>query len=63
MANKDLKHIPHDISENAWWYEESQGINVIVMPEALPPEGSALKGAHIRISWRVLRNALRRKDK
>ena len=54
MANKDLKLKPHHIhgDPDAWWYEEPNGICVVV-------EGA---GQH-HIRWDYLKAALARKEK
>ncbi len=59
MAKKDLKIAPHDIDNNAWWYEENGGIEIHV---------DTVVNVHhehvtIKISWREIRAALKRKDK
>ena len=58
MSNKDLSLKPHHIkdTDNAWWYEETKGIELIVQH----------KVGDIRnysISWRTIRGALKRKEK
>lgn len=58
MRDKDLSQKPHKIkgTENVWWYEDSAGIELIVN------YGGYNTGTHL-ISWRAIRNALKRKDK
>jgi len=55
MANKDLKRNPHHVNEGSWWYEEKHGITVVA-----PTKTNAKL---IKISWKALRKALKRKDK
>jgi hypothetical protein len=57
MSNKDLWRKPHNVSKNFWWYEESFGVSVVV-------QDPISKNTTVnKISWRAIRNALRRKDK
>jgi hypothetical protein len=55
MSNKDLSRNPHPIDKNTWWYEDKQGISVVIEP----PQETKI----VNISWRLLRAALKRKDK
>ena len=55
MSDKDLKLEPHNLKDDAWWYEENSGIEVHI--------DCPLKHHAIKISWGSLRNALKRKDK
>lgn len=55
MSYKHLLTKSHPISEKAWWYEDNGGIDVIVHPDKACQ--------HLRISWRALREALKRKDR
>jgi hypothetical protein len=52
MAKEHLQLEPHNIGKNLWWYEENYGVYVYVNHLPFP----------IKISWRSLRAALRRKD-
>ena len=58
MSNKDLSGKPHKIVSNGdmWWYEDGRGIEVYCMRENKPT-------AIGTITWRAIRNALKRKDK
>ena len=55
MSNKDLSLNPHQIDEHTWWYEDPQGVFVYVEP--------ATEIKTVKIPWRSLRAALKRKDK
>ena len=63
MANKDLWKNPHNAKDElSWWYENTDGISVHI------PQSSFLKLSScgvccVKISWRALRAALKRKDK
>jgi hypothetical protein len=55
---KHLSLKPHQISgapDGAWWYEETNGIEIYVVR----PQGTQ----KVKISWGQLRQALKRKDK
>ncbi len=57
MGNKDLLNRPHKTKggpAESWWYEENDGIEIHVRTR---PHTT------IRITWRAIRNALKRKDK
>lgn len=62
MANKHLRRSPHNrIDGLAWWYEESDGIAVLIdIRSPVPAGGGAVKTV---ISWAALRAALKRKDR
>lgn len=62
MANKDLSRKSHHVKgdEAFWWYEEPGGL--ALMYHTHNSHGN-LETVEKRISWRALRNALRRKDK
>ena len=57
MSDKHLLSKPHNIGkrDDAWWYEVSHGISVIVEPQS--------NTTTVRIPWRSVRAALARKDK
>ena len=56
MSAKDLKCNSHKTPDpKVWWYEDIQGIDVIVHPHA--------NCASVKISWLALRAALGRKDR
>ena len=52
MANDDLHPKPHRINDEAWWYEEPQGVCVVVNGVVAPI-----------IRWKAIENALARKNK
>ena len=56
MTTDNLKLWPHKIrgTKSAWWYEEDQGVYVIVEPTN--------ESKTLLITWAALRYALRRKD-
>lgn len=58
MSDKDLWLKPHKVRgrEDAWWYEEPQGISIVVNNET---RGSKV----VEIPWRLIRSALHRLDK
>ena len=62
MSNKHLSDSPHAVrgTNKTWWYEESQGIEVIHVIHTM---GCYVRTDHIKIPWRGLRLALARKDK
>ena len=57
MSTKHLSLKPHGIRGrvDAWWYEDSHGIDVIVEPQK--------RTTTVTIPWRAIRAALERKDK
>ena len=55
MSKKDLQGKPHNINPFSWWYEENHGVTVVVEPK---PETQQIK-----MPWRSIRAALKRKDK
>ena len=57
MSDKHLILKPHDIGSrnDAWWYEESMGVNVIVEPQD--------RTTQIMIPWRAIKAALARKER
>ena len=61
MADKDLLRTSHKVkaTPNAWWYEESRGISVIVHKDAITSSGAA----EINIPWSQLKSALSRKER
>lgn len=56
LSNKDLLLKPHNVTSRFWWYEESSGITLFLqtIDERVIIE---------KISWRAIRNALKRKDR
>ena len=56
MAKKHLRLKPHDISDDVWWYEETEGMNIVVR------FGDGRTQSQT-IPWRAIRAALNRKDK
>lgn len=56
MANKDLRIYSHNSKRRFWWYEEPQGISIVV-----PSIGQETR--IIDITWKSIRKALARKDK
>ncbi len=57
MSEKHLQRHSHQITEDAWWYEEKTGISVVIY--------WANQGASqiAKIPWRQIRAALKRLDK
>ena len=57
MSDKHLNCNPHNIRNrpDAWWYEESKGINMVVEPQD--------RTTQIMIPWREIKNALARKER
>ena len=55
-----LKQTPHKVTEDFWWYEEGQGISVVVVFRS--PDGEVLDSKVRNIPWRSIRAALKRKD-
>jgi len=63
MADKDLKQTEHFLkNQNAWWYEDSYGIDVYINDIKGHPQLHATR-LHAKICWSSLRAALKRKDK
>lgn len=60
MANHHLRLDPHAINEWAWWYEQDNGINVVV--EYRDNEGNYLRTTQFVIPWGQIRDAVKRKD-
>ena len=56
MSNKHLSLEPHKIRgrEDAWWYEEAKGINMVVEPQE--------QTVQIVIPWKAIKYALARKE-
>jgi len=56
MSDNHLQLSPHPIrgTKTAWWYEEENGLCIVVEP--------AQDTKQITIPWASLRGALRRKD-
>jgi len=70
MAAKDLKLTPHQLSPDAWWYEDNGGISIYTSTSQrakdFEVDGAVPIHSETRvtfISWRSLRAALKRKDK
>ena len=63
MATKHQWLEPHNVNKtsNIWWYEENDGINLIV--ESHSGDGKYIKTDSYTIPWDVIRAALTRKDK
>ena len=55
MSEKDLQKEPHNINPHSWWYEENYGVTIVVEPVTTTRQ--------IKIPWRSIRAALKRKDK
>ena len=57
MSDKHLSLKPHNIRNrsDAWWYEESKGINMVVEPQD--------QTTQITIPWQEIKNALARKER
>ncbi len=55
MANKDLSRHSHRLKKDAWWYEDSGGLEFYVQTT----EGVR----NWRIRWSAIRKMLARKDK
>jgi hypothetical protein len=53
--NTHLLRSPHTIDDEAWWYEEQRGLCIMVKSV------SSIK--ELYIPWRLIRAALRRKDR
>ena len=62
MSNQHLSQEPHDIKSNgeAWWYEVGAGIKVYFERHSGNEDEPTITGI---IPWRLIRNALKRKDK
>lgn len=62
MADKHLKRYPHHPHKGqpAWWYEEPDGIAVVVTRNAIDERFNM---AEIKIPWVLIRRALARKDR
>lgn len=56
MAKKHLSNAPHHVSEDVWWYEETNGIDLHINHTKNGHE------SHL-IPWPDVRKALKRKDK
>lgn len=56
-----MKTSPTNINKTTWFYDDEGGIDVI--HEARTPEGDYIRTDHILIPWRLLREALARKDR
>jgi hypothetical protein len=63
MADKHLSLKPKQISDDAWWYETSKGVEVVVQIPARIGEDKAIFGGIYVIPWKQIRAALSRKDK
>lgn len=62
MANKDLKLDPyHSDADKHWWYYECPG-GIDVVHQDVDRNGNTLQPKTLHISWRKLRNMLKRKD-
>jgi hypothetical protein len=55
MANKHLKLEPHNINKDVWWYETHKGVETYSYTHGYLDT--------IRIPWKDIRAALKRKDK
>ena len=62
MGNKDMSGLPHDIKSDGemWWYELGAGIRILCNRNEGEENNPIVSGI---ISWREIRNALKRKDK
>lgn len=60
MAKKHLKNEPQNLGENAWWYEDTKGIDLHF--DTVCPNGQRSHESYL-IPWKVIRNALERKDR
>lgn len=63
MTAKDLKRTPHHPAkrEDAWWYEENDGVYVVLEASRDTRKGDVANT--VKIKWSSLRAALARKDK
>ena len=61
MANKHLKGEPHKITDRCWWYEQKDGMSLVVEHTHLTT-GTRMHTATYLIPWKDIRAALRRKD-
>ena len=61
MGNEALKLEPHNITKYCWWYEQDDGINVVVEHRSADGE-KYFHTAQYLIPWSRVRDALRRKD-
>jgi hypothetical protein len=59
--NKHLKSTPVMVNKQTWYYEEPKGITVC--RQVLDKDGGVIDTEIFTISWRKLRNSLKRKDK
>ena len=57
MSRKHLQNKSHHFKgrDDAWWYEENNGIHVVVERK----EGTTI----VHLPWRSIRSALKRKDR
>lgn len=64
MAKEHLKRTPHhpEKRDDVWWYEENDGIYVVMEPNRHSYEGNEVANI-CKIKWSSLRAALARKDK
>ena len=58
MSEHHLHLKPHPIDQFAWWYEEPEGVCVVL--EARKPNGELLSSEQRTITWRTLEAALKR---
>ena len=62
MGNQHLSLKPHRVGDDGcWWYEEPEGITVVV--EHRTKQGIFCKTKQYKIRWSAIRHALARKDK
>lgn len=61
MTAKHLKTEPHDLDENAWWYEAANGLTMVI--RAVDPHGNYIQTVQRRIPWSQIRLSLARLDK
>jgi hypothetical protein len=63
VSEKHLQIDPHNIRgrKDAWWYEEPQGICVVVEP--VRDEWGRYVAQTVKIPWRSIESALKRKSK
>lgn len=60
MANKHLKPEPHIITSRCWWYEQDDGISVVV--EHIDDDDMYSHTENYLVPWEDIRTALSRKD-
>jgi hypothetical protein len=55
VDDEGLRRDPQTIEAGAWFYEEHDGLSIIVTPREF--------SIHLKIPWRKIRASLKRKDR